>query len=50
MIICGNSLIADKFKCPFDPKNRQCRNISWWICRNYQVEGAQQKKEDDQTA
>jgi hypothetical protein len=35
-VICGNTLLADRFKCPFDPKHLACKKIDWWICRDYQ--------------
>jgi hypothetical protein len=37
-VICGNILLADRFKCPFDPKHLQCKRIDWWVCREYQLD------------
>jgi hypothetical protein len=38
LIACGNAVLEDKFRCPFDPAHKQCKNIPWYDCRNYQQE------------
>jgi hypothetical protein len=35
-VSCGNIRLEDRFKCPYDSKNLQCKRIDWWMCRDYQ--------------
>jgi hypothetical protein len=37
-MVCGNILLADRFKCPYDTKHLACKKIDWWLCREYQLD------------
>jgi hypothetical protein len=48
-MICGNQLLEDRFKCPYHPRNLQCKNIDWWTCRDYQNDNQSNGSEGDGT-
>lgn len=48
-VIWGNTLLADRFKCPFDSKHLACKKIDWWICRDYQKNNHSEAAATDET-